>query len=296
MKFANRLVTACTALAAAAMVLVPNDVSATPVSAAVADMEPYTISRSATFQLTSAAGERYDILVAWPEGTPPPAGWPVLYVLDGEDNFAIAALTARRLARAGARSGIQDGIVVGIGAGPLARRVHDYTPPVPGYRIPAGKPAAGLEIGGGDAFLDFLTGNVMPRIGESWPVDKKREALVGHSFGGLIALHAYAARPGIFDTVVAVSPSLWFGDGTLVKEVLSTGPASDRRLLVAEGEESGRGGASEETHPGSLVRKLQATDRTATISYLPLPGQTHGTTMLAALVPAIRLAFGMEKP
>src|SRR3546814_8135199 len=83
--------------------------------------------------------------IPWPEGDPPSSGWPVLYVLDGEDNFAAFAVAARRLARAGARSGIAPGIVVGIGAGPLARRVRDYTPELPDYRIPAGKPAAGLE-------------------------------------------------------------------------------------------------------------------------------------------------------
>lgn len=258
-------------------------------------MAPYTVPRSATFQLTSTSGEHYDVMVAWPAGAPPAQGWPILYILDGEDNFAIAALTARRFARAGARSGVQEGIVVGIAAGPLARRVRDFTPQIPGYRIPAGKPAAGLDTGGADAFLDFLTGEVMPAVGKRWPVDRRRETLVGHSFGGLLAMHAYLTRPGKFDSVVAVSPSLWFGEGAVLNEITAAGTGPSRNLLIAEGDEPAIGGAPPEADFNAIVRKLQAADPAASISYLHLPMQTHGTTMLAALAPAIRLAFEVEK-
>src|SRR3546814_1184451 len=110
-------------------------------------------------------------------------------------------ISARRLARAGARSGIAPGIVVGIGAGPLARRVRDYTPALPDYRIPAGKPAAGLKTGGASAFLDFLQRSVMPVIEARWHIDRRRETLVGHSFGGLLGVHAWLTRPALFDHV-----------------------------------------------------------------------------------------------
>lgn len=256
---------------------------------------PYSIQRSATFPLSSADGEQYEIMVAWPEGAPPPGGWPALYILDGEDNFAIATLTARRLARAGTRSGIGEGIVIGIAAGPLARRVRDYTPPVPGYRIPAGKPAAGLETGGADAFLDFLTREVMPAVNKRRPVDESRETLMGHSFGGLLAMHARMTRPGTFDAVVAVSPSLWFGDGALLKKAPSAGAMTQADLLIAEGDEPATGVAVQDADFEAVVDTLRAADPKTAISYLHLPGQTHGTTMLPALSPAIRLAFGMEK-
>lgn len=274
-------------IAGALLASAPAAVAASETSA------PYSIQRSATFQLSSAAGEQYEIMVAWPEGPPPPGGWPALYVLDGEDNFAIATLTARRLARAGSRSGVGDGIVIGIGAGPLARRVRDYTPPVPGYRIPAGKPAAGLETGGADAFLDFLTREVMPAVNKRRPVDESRETLMGHSFGGLLAMHARMTRPGTFDAVVAVSPSLWFGDGALLKKAPTAGAMTQADLLIAEGDQPATGVAVQDAE--AVVRTLRAADPKTAISYLHLPGQTHGTTMLPALSPAIRLAFGMEK-
>src|SRR3546814_18147361 len=85
-------------------------------------------------------------------------------------------------------------------------------------RIPAGEPAAGLETVGASAFLDFLQRSVMPVIEARWHIDRRRETLVGHSFGGLLGVHAWLTRPALFDHVVVVSPSFWFGDGFLARE------------------------------------------------------------------------------
>src|SRR3546814_17652367 len=74
-------------------------------------------------------------------------------------------------------------------------------------RIPAGKPAAGLKTGGASAFLDFLQRSVMPVIEARWHIDRRRETLVGHSFGGLLGVHAWLTRPALFDHVVVASPS-----------------------------------------------------------------------------------------
>ncbi|WP_454279974.1 alpha/beta hydrolase [Sphingomonas sp. Marseille-Q8236] len=252
-------------------------------AAPVAAETPYTLSHSVERVVHAKSGEAYRIFIAWPEAPPPPGGYPVLYVLDGEDNFAIAALTARRLARAGARSGVSDGIVVGIAAWPLERRVRDYTPATPGWRIPATMPASGLATGGAEAFLDLIEGQVQPLVRQRWRVDLSRETLLGHSFGGLVGLHAALTRPAMFDAVVAVSPSLWFGDGLIAREAATAtdGP----RILIAEGEAAA-------ASPAELARSLDRGGRMGRARFLSLPGQSHGTTMLAAMAPAIRFAFG----
>ena len=246
-------------------------------TAAAARDVPYSIDRSAVFTVTSAAGERYRIFAAWPEGAAPPGGWPVLYVLDGEDNFAIATLTARRLARAAARSGVGEGVVVGIEAGPLARRVRDDTPATPGWTIPGGQPAAGLATGGAEAFLDLIATRIQPAVHARWRVDATRETAMGHSFGALLALHAAFTRPALFDRVVAVSPSLWFGDGLLAREA-ARAPAV--AALIAEGEH------------GEAAAALAA--RLKGARFVALPGQTHGTTMPAAVPAAVMFAFAKD--
>jgi predicted alpha/beta superfamily hydrolase len=45
-------------------------------------------------------------MARWPAAS---GGWPVLWLLDGEDNFAIAAMTARRLTKAGRARGCNRG-------------------------------------------------------------------------------------------------------------------------------------------------------------------------------------------
>ncbi|WP_242116434.1 alpha/beta hydrolase [Sphingomonas lacusdianchii] len=258
-----------------------------PVTKEPSAATPYTLSNSVEQVVHAENGEAYRIMIAWPEGPPPPAGYPVLYVLDGEDNFAIAALTARRLARAGARTGISDGIVVGIAAGPLPRRTRDYTPATPGWTIPANRPASGMTTGGAEAFLDFVERRAQPLVRQRWRVDRSRETLLGHSFGGLLALHAALTRPAMFGGVVAVSPSLWFGDGLIAREVATAKHVPP--ILIAEGD-----GAA--VAPTELIRSIDRRGDAGRARFLPLPSQSHGTTMLAAMAPAIRFAFpGAER-
>lgn len=254
------------------------------------EVRPYSLERSTIFDVEAQDGDSYAVMVAWPEGEAPAAGWPVLYVLDGEDNFAIFALTARRLARARERSGIEPGIIVGIAAGPLARRVYDYTPPVAGYAIAAGRPAAGLRTGGAEAFIDMLEVRVMPQVRRRWPVDPHRETLAGHSFGGLLAIHAMLTRPAMVDQVVAVSPSFWFGDGLLTREAAAAAGTGPIHIFTGE-KEQGAASAAED-----FAATLRSRPGAGPIHAADLAGQSHGGTMLAAAPGLVAAAFGSPRP
>jgi len=260
-----------------------------PFATAAVQAGAWQLERSDVLTVTASDGHAYRVMAAWPEGEPPAAGWPVLWVLDGEDNFALVAMTARRLARAGARSDVMDGIVIGIDSGPLARRVLDYTPATPGQAIPPGAPAHGLATGGADAFLAFLDARVRPAIAARWRIDPARQILLGHSFGGLLALHALFSGKWQ-GNVIAISPSLWFGDGLLEREERVFAPGPGKRLvLIATGDERGpdsRSGAAAEM----LTARLR--QRGLDARYRTLPGFMHGTTMLAAMGDAVIAAFG----
>lgn len=266
---------------AVALALTPIATSATPPAEVSTS---YTLARTSVFLLRSADGHDYRVMVAWPDGEPPDAGWPALYVLDGEDNFAIVVQTLRRLARAGARSGVEDHLVVAIDSGGLPRRVFDYTPSTPGWAIPAGAPAAGLKTGGADAFLDFISRTVAPEIARRWQVDSQRRALIGHSFGGLVGVHMYLTRPDMFAKVTAISPSLWFGGDLLARRAAARQPTSSRMLIITGGEERGPGGA--------VIANADAFAEQVGARFHSLPGQSHGSTLLAGLGPA--LAFLCE--
>lgn len=276
---------------AAALAMTSMVAGATVSFSTAASAAPWQIERSDVFTLRAADGHDYRVMVAWPEGPPPPQGWPVLWLLDGEDNFAIATMTARRLAGARARSGIEEGVIVAVESGSLPRRILDYTPSVPGYVIPAGSPASGQQLGGGDAFLAFLRDKVRPEVTRRWKIDAGRETLMGHSFGGLLALHALA-NSGSWSRYVAVSPSLWYGNGLIAREAAAMSATSGKSVLMAGGDREGAPSGSS----GSLA------DVAATLSShgigasaVVLAGQSHGSTMMAAMADGIALAFGQTE-
>ncbi|KAE8360981.1 Alpha/Beta hydrolase protein [Aspergillus caelatus] len=182
-----------------------------------------TLPNSEQFYLDSEQGESYLIQVSWPlhwQGHDPPVGneqLPIIYIVDGNALFLTATEAAWRRAASSHFAG--GGIVVAIGY-PLTKKLYDarrrsldLTPPtqaqVNGY-------------GGADLCLDFIEKAVRPAIKERFPkLSFSREALYGHSYGGLFALHALFTRPQSFDCYIASSPSIWWNSRCILHEAKS---------------------------------------------------------------------------
>jgi predicted alpha/beta superfamily hydrolase len=80
-----------------------------------------------------------------------------------------------------------------------------------------GKAAPGFaSSGGGDNFLDFLQEELIPQIEAKYRTQPYR-ILVGHSLGGLLALHALQSRPQLFQAYLTMDPSIWWDHGVLVR-------------------------------------------------------------------------------
>ena len=133
------------------------------------------------------------LFIGWPDTPPPPEGWPVLWVLDGNRNFPLALFSARTQALRPALTHVVPALVVGVGYADAGSardlRLRDYTPPGPRANLrprPNGRPWT--ETGGAPAFLELLAGQIMPLIAARWPVNPARQTLFGHSMGGLFAL------------------------------------------------------------------------------------------------------------
>ncbi|RZL65820.1 MAG: alpha/beta hydrolase [Variovorax sp.] len=192
-----------------------------------------------SFKLASADGKRrYHVQLAVPLAAPPQAGYPLLYLLDG--NAAFAALTAEEL-EAMARSG-KPLAIAAIGYDtPLGvdveARSYDYTPPVPGERITFDDESRGRLGGGADLFLDLLAQRIRPDVEKRVPADPMRTTLWGHSYGGLLVLHTLFTRPHMFPRYASADASLWWHDGFLLSEEARAVPLPAQRttqlLLMA---------------------------------------------------------------
>lgn len=170
------------------------------------------LSHSHTFVVSnSTTGVRYRIYVAFPpEYLSSSKRYPVLYVLDADGGFALAA-QAYRLLRVD--SAMPDLLLVGIGydltgSSRRVQRGRDLTP----TRVPRD-----TATGGSGAFLQFLVETIIPAVDSLYRTEPGDRGLFGHSLGGLFALHTIFARPDAFRRYIVSSPSLWWDDGVILK-------------------------------------------------------------------------------
>ena len=135
--------------------------------------------------------------------------YPVLYMTDGDAHMGHTASTIEFLERNGR---IPDLIVVGV---TNTDRTRDLTPAKSTNKNAAGE-LQNPTAGGADNFLKFFETELIPEIEKQYRVQPYR-ILAGHSFGGLFAIHAMISKPGLFNSYIAVSPSLQWENAEALK-------------------------------------------------------------------------------
>ena len=207
-------------------------------AAVIAQPATGTVKR---FSLKSTVlGEDRIVLVRTPVGYETnKESYPVLYMTDGDAHMGHTAATIEFLTRNGRMSEL---IVVGV---TNTDRTRDLTP-----TKSTQKNAAGVvqfpTAGGADNFLKFFETELIPEIEKTYRVQPYR-ILAGHSFGGLFAVHAMVSKPGLFNSYVAVSPSLqWENQATLkrAEEFLKNQKQLNLTLFTSLGNEPGEIGDS----------------------------------------------------
>lgn len=135
--------------------------------------------------------------------------YPVLYMTDGDAHIQHTSSTIEFLARNGR---MPEMIIVGI---TNTDRGRDLTPTRSTQTRPDGKLLFPTS-GGADKFIKFIETELMPTIEAKYRTQPYR-MFAGHSLGGLFAIHVMMTRPELFNSYIAVSPSLQWEDQLLVK-------------------------------------------------------------------------------
>lgn len=183
---------------------------------------PVALFGASQFDLASKISARtYRIFVYRPLIPPPPSGYPVVFVTDGNGLFPLAAaqMAIMGLASKGA-------IVVGVGyptddyMRPMMLRYKDLTPVTQDKTLfPTQPPLAEADQGGGsELFYRFITEELRPALSASYPINAQEQTLYGHSLGGLFVLGVMFKHPESFKNYVASSPSIWWDKGSVLKE------------------------------------------------------------------------------
>ena len=178
-------------------------------SVAVVAQSPIGTVKTLTLKST-VLGEERTVLVRTPVGYEANnEKYPVLYMTDGDAHIGHTASTIDFLNRNGRVSEL---IVVGV---TNTDRTRDLTPSKSTNKNAAGE----LQFptsGGADNFLKFFETELIPLIEKQYRVQPYR-VLAGHSLGGLFAIHSMISKPGLFNSYVAVSPSLQWENGETLK-------------------------------------------------------------------------------
>ena len=233
------------------------EAAATPLPAGVTFVGPAATAASQRYRIDSRnVGKPFFVEVIRVDRPFPPAAekLPVVFVPDG--NVLTSLVPA--IGHLGSFESLPSMIVVGISydfgaADPqeaafqgYGRRLTDFTPTddEPGEIAMASLVAQqlfGMEawpddvpFGRADAFLAFIDDEIKPFLAARYPAaDLADTALVGHSLGGLFAMHVLLTSPDSFDRYVALDPSPW-GD-VLLQEEEALGDASARLFVGVSG-------------------------------------------------------------
>ena len=257
--------------------------------------QPVALPGTLQRDLTTRDGRVYRLLVDLPAEPAPPAGFPVLVLVDGHALFATAAAAARLQAGRTEVTGIGPAVILGIGypsgeAFDVERRQRDLLP----------------ASGGSERFLDVIADEILPSLARIGPIDARRRMLVGHSYGGLFALQALFTRPGLFAAHVASSPSIWWnGRAILATEeaFLNSGGTHAGRLLISVGadEQAGAPGAPPSRNArlsearmlenaAEMAARLRASGKVA-CENIVFPGENHVSVIPAMLSRAVAFAL-----
>jgi uncharacterized protein len=229
--------------------------------------------------------DSFYILVSVPDGYySSDKRYPVLYVLDGDVAFGMAASIARYLQIG---ENIPELIIVGIGYGGLdksagEKRRRDYRP---------------IPTGGAQYFLKFLEDDLIPFIDNNYRTVPGERAINGYSIGGLFGLYALFTKPEIFNRYIIGSPSLtWDNYSIFEYEEDSSEKIGEKetKLFVSAGSEE-----SDEKYfdpIDKLVTQIQERNYTGlTLEAKVFDGSTHLAGPPESLTHGLIFVFDKKK-
>ncbi|WP_353145341.1 alpha/beta hydrolase-fold protein [Chryseobacterium sp.] len=223
-----------------------------------------------------------------------PAKYPVIYLLDGEINFEYYAGMTDFLSKP-PYADIPECIVVGI---KNTERTRDLTPTKSQKKSPV-NPNITLfsDSGGSENFTKFIQEELKPFIHKKYRA-QDYSVLVGHSFGGLFAIHTFLTHPEAFNAYVANDPSLWWDNKVLIsktKDYLEKNkkfPAKKSLYVTqADNEEQQKNWDSDMTQAIDEFRTIVEKNGTLNYKHRFFEGEVHGTVSYPGNYEALKFVF-----
>lgn len=251
-------------------------------TAAATPATPLAIGETFTME-SKILGEtrRMNVYSARAWNVKPDAPLPVLFMLDGgvaEDFVHTAGLLQISVASLVMRSFMLVGIE-------NTQRRRDMTAPTDN---PEDKKIAAV-VGGSAAFRRFIREELMPQVKARYNTTGET-ALIGESLAGMFVLETFLQAPEMFDTFIAIDPTLWWNNRHMLKNaagMLRTRKHLDKTLFIATSGEKGQ---------PELAKQLENALGSVQVDGLrwqmtPMLDETHMTIGHPAAMRAFRSVF-----
>ncbi|MBQ0148278.1 MAG: alpha/beta hydrolase, partial [Flavobacteriaceae bacterium] len=204
-----------------------------------------------------------------------PAKYPVIYVLDAEDNFTFLTGIVNKFQK-GHYQEMPESIIVGI-TNKNGDRTKDFT------HVNDAK------------FLQFIQTELFPFMEKNYRVENYR-LLLGHSLGGYFALKTLYNQPEMFNGYVAHDPSIWFNDFELKKlyQNVKLNDFKNRLLMITQVGERQNFGHLQDHYGGiKAVHSLinEAKNQSLNYTYRQYADEEHGSVPMIGNIDFMRWMF-----
>ncbi|MDO5616830.1 MAG: alpha/beta hydrolase-fold protein, partial [Cruoricaptor ignavus] len=158
----------------------------------------------------------------------------VAYVLDGERSkfFEVTGIAQSMHSSFNLKLQIPELIIVSV---ENTNRTRDFTPTNSLNYLDRNDIQAFKSSGKADDFMNFIESELMPKINKSYRT-LPQNMIIGHSMGGLFALHCLLENPKIFSYYLLIDPS-WFWEHNYIgkrgKEILEKRTDLKARIFIA---------------------------------------------------------------
>jgi predicted alpha/beta superfamily hydrolase len=221
--------------------------------------------------------------------------YPVLYLLDGDIHFQPASGVVQFMS--GGNNGncqIPEMIIVAI---LNTDRTRDLTPTHTSIGISGEEEPFLKSSGGGNTFLKFIRDELFPQIDSKFHTLPTR-IFVGHSLGGLLAIHAFMNEPDMFQAYIAIDPSLYW-DHQFLTHHAENKVSTIRKLRKSLYISSANSPAILNNHPIRMrkaIRKFVKTVETAgsanfRLGFQYFDSENHGSVPLLSLYHGLLFIF-----
>lgn len=150
--------------------------------------------------------------------------YPVIYLLDGDWHFVSVVGMIQQLSYINGNTICPEMIIVGI---PIKDRYRDLTPTCDSL--------ISKTSGGYNNFISFINNELFPYINSTYPTAPYK-MFIGHSLGGLTVMNTLIKFPNMFNSYIAIDPSMWWDNQISLKEaetILSSNKFEGKRLFLA---------------------------------------------------------------